>query len=54
MHKKGIEPEVEVSLPEGDNGMYDFADLENDVQLRRAYEVLTEKMKAAPAQDSQP
>ena len=44
VHKNGIEPDIEVPLPEGDNGMYAFADLEHDVQLQKAYEVAKEKM----------
>ncbi len=45
VHKVGIVPDVEIALPEGDNGMYDFADLEKDVQLRTALETMTEKLK---------
>ena len=45
VHKLGIEPDVVVELPEGDNGSYDFADLEHDVQLIKALEVAREKMK---------
>ncbi|MBR4082293.1 MAG: S41 family peptidase [Clostridia bacterium] len=44
VHKLGITPDVEIELPKGDNGMYDFGDL-NDPQLKRALEVMTEKMK---------
>ena len=44
VHKIGIAPDYEVQLPEGDNGMYDFADLEHDVQLVRAVEVMKEKL----------
>ncbi len=44
VHKIGITPDVEVKLPEGDTGMYEFGDL-NDVQLQRALEVMQEKMK---------
>ena len=36
---------MEVKLPEGDNGMYDFADLEHDVQLQEALEAMKEKLK---------
>ena len=43
VHKIGIEPDYEVPLPEGDNGMYDFADLEHDIQLRKAVEVMKER-----------
>ena len=45
VHKLGIEPDVVVELPEGDNGSYDFADLDHDVQLIKALEVAREKMK---------
>lgn len=45
VHKIGITPDYEVPLPEGDNGMYDFADLEHDVQLIKAVEVMQEKLK---------
>ena len=37
VHKVGIKPDHEVSLPEGDNGMYTLGDLA-DEQLRCAYE----------------
>ena len=42
VHKLGIEPDFEVKLPEGDNGMYEFADLEHDIQLIKAVEVMKE------------
>lgn len=45
VHKIGIAPDYEVSLPEGDNGMYDFADLEHDVQLNKALEVMKEALQ---------
>ncbi len=45
VHKLGITPDVECKIPEGDNGMYDFADLENDVQLQKALEVMMEKLQ---------
>ena len=45
VHKQGITPDVECPLPEGDNGMYDFADLEKDVQLKTALETMMEKLK---------
>lgn len=45
VNKVGITPDVECSIPEGDNGMYEFADLENDVQLIKALEVIQEKLK---------
>lgn len=44
VHKIGITPDVEVPLPEGDNGMYEFGDL-NDPQLARALEVMKEKLQ---------
>lgn len=44
VHKVGITPDVECMIPEGDNGMYDFADLEKDVQLQKALEVMMEKL----------
>ena len=43
VHKIGISPDVEIDLPEGDNGMYEFGDL-SDPQLSRALEVMQEKM----------
>ena len=43
VHKVGITPDVEVHLPEGDNGMYEFGDL-NDVQLAKALEVMQQKL----------
>ncbi len=46
VHGEGIEPDVVVELAEDDNGMYQFADLNDDVQLKKAYEVLKEKMNA--------
>ena len=45
VHNVGITPEYEVELPEGDNGMYSFADTENDVQLKKALEVTREKLQ---------
>ena len=44
VHKIGITPDVECPLPEGDNGMYEFADL-SDPQLAKALEVMQEKLK---------
>jgi len=44
VHKIGITPDVEVPLPDGDNGMYEFGDL-SDPQLARALEVMKEKLK---------
>lgn len=43
VHKIGITPDVEINLPEGDNGMYEFGDLA-DVQLAKALEVMQEKL----------
>lgn len=43
VHKIGITPDVEISLPESDVGMYDFGDL-TDPQLARALEVMKEKL----------
>lgn len=43
VHKIGITPDVEIPLPDGDNGMYEFGDL-NDPQLSRALEVMQEKL----------
>lgn len=45
VHKVGIAPDYEVKLPEGDNGMYDFADTEKDVQLKKAIEVMKEALE---------
>ena len=45
VHKEGITPEYVVELPEGDNGMYEFADTEKDVQLKKAVEVTKEKLQ---------
>ncbi|HIS42774.1 MAG TPA: S41 family peptidase [Candidatus Limiplasma pullicola] len=41
VHKVGITPDIEATLPEGDTTMYDIGDL-NDAQLRKAYEVALE------------
>lgn len=43
VHGIGITPDVEVALPEGDNGMYEFGDLA-DPQLNKALEVMQEKI----------
>jgi len=43
VHKIGITPDVEIPLPEGDNGMYEFADLA-DPQLSRALEMMQQKL----------
>ena len=45
VHKEGVVPDITVELPENDNGTYDFADLEHDIQLRKALEVAQEKLK---------
>ena len=45
VHGIGIAPDVEVPLEDGDNGMYDFADINNDPQLKKSYEVMLEKLK---------
>ena len=45
VHKTGIQPDYEVPLPEGDNGAYDFADIQNDIQLKKAVEVMNELLK---------
>ena len=45
VHKIGITPDYEVELPEGDNGMYTFADTEHDVQLIKAVEVMRDLLK---------
>ena len=44
VHGIGITPDYEVPLPEGDNGMYDFADTEHDIQLKKALEVMKERL----------
>lgn len=43
VHKVGITPDVEIPLPDGDVGMYDFGDL-NDPQLSKALEVMQQKL----------
>ena len=43
VHKVGITPDVEIPLPDGDVGMYEFADLA-DVQLSKALEVMQQKL----------
>ena len=45
VHKEGVVPDVLVERPEDDNGTYDFADLEHDVQLSKALEIAREKLK---------
>lgn len=44
VHKIGITPDVEIPLPEGDNGMYQFGDT-SDPQLSRALEIMREKLQ---------
>lgn len=43
VHGVGITPDVEAKLPDGDIGMYEFADLA-DPQLSRALEVMRDKL----------
>ncbi len=43
VHKLGITPDVEIDLPKGDNGMYEFGDLA-DPQLAKALEVMQQKL----------
>ncbi len=43
VHKLGITPDVEIHLPDGDNGMYEFGDL-TDAQLAKALEVMLQKI----------
>ena len=45
VHQEGITPEYIVELPEGDNGMYEFADTDKDVQLKKALEITREKLQ---------
>ena len=45
VHKVGLAPDVEIPLEEGDNGGYDFADSQRDPQLKKALEVMKEKLK---------
>ena len=45
VHGIGITPDYEIPLPEGDNGMYAFADTNNDIQLVKALEVMKEALK---------
>ena len=44
VHQVGLAPDVEIPLEEGDNGGYDFADKENDPQLKKALETMEEKL----------
>ena len=43
VHKVGITPDVEIHLPDGDVGMYEFGDLA-DVQLAKALEIMQQKL----------
>ena len=43
VHNVGITPDVEIPLPDGDVGMYEFGDLA-DVQLAKALEVMQQKL----------
>ena len=43
VHNVGITPDVEIKLPEGDVGMYEFGDLA-DVQLAKALEIMQGKL----------
>lgn len=45
VHEIGLTPDVEIALPEGDNGGYDFADTEHDIQLQKAQEIMRDKLK---------
>ena len=45
VHGIGITPDYIVELPKGDNGTYKFADTENDVQLKKAVEVMKDKLQ---------
>ena len=38
-------PDIEVPLPEGDNGMYEFADVKNDIQLSAAMDAMKEQLE---------
>lgn len=44
VHKLGITPDVEIHLPDGDVGMYEFGDL-SDPQLAKALGVMQQKLK---------
>lgn len=44
VHKVGITPDIEATLPEGDTTMYDIGDLD-DAQLKAAYEVALEMIE---------
>ena len=44
IHKIGITPDEEILLPESNNNIYDVEE-NDDTQLKRAVEILKEKMK---------
>ena len=44
VHKLGITPDVEIHLPDGDVGMYEFGDL-RDPRLAKALDVMQQKLK---------
>ena len=44
VHKVGITPDIEATLPEGDTTMYDIGDLD-DAQLKKAYEVALDRIE---------
>ena len=44
VHKVGITPDIEATLPEGDTTMYDIGDLD-DAQLKAAYEIALEMIE---------
>lgn len=45
VHEIGITPDVVIERPEDDSGTYDFADLNKDIQLKKALEVAKEKLQ---------
>jgi len=45
VHEVGIKPDVEVERAEGEEKNYEFADVEHDIQLKTALEVMREKLK---------
>ncbi len=45
VHEIGITPDIVIELPEDDKGSYDFADIKNDIQLRKALDVMEDKLK---------
>ena len=56
LHGVGLAPDVEIPLEEGDSGGYDFADAEHDPQLKKALDVMKEKLggdtgETAPAEE---